>query len=62
MANLSAAAPATSSLSESEISRLCEASSEKLEQLRTRIRGFGSALIAFSGGVDSTFVLKIAVE
>ena len=30
--------------------------------MRAAIRAFGSALIAFSGGVDSTFVLKIAVQ
>src|SRR3954470_24315550 len=28
--------------------------------MRARIRALGSALVAFSGGVDSTFVLKIA--
>jgi uncharacterized protein len=38
------------------------ASAGALEAMRARIRGLGSALVAFSGGVDSTFVLKIAVE
>ncbi len=33
---------------------------EKLARLRMVIRGLGSAVIAYSGGVDSTLVLKIA--
>lgn len=49
-------------MTDDEIARLCEASSEKLEQLRARVRGYGSALVAFSGGVDSTFVLRVAVD
>jgi uncharacterized protein len=57
-------APATSKplLSDDDVSRLCAASAEKVARLRERIRSYGSALVAFSGGVDSTFVLKIAVE
>lgn len=35
---------------------------DKLRQLRTIIEGYGSLLVAFSGGVDSSFLLKIAVE
>lgn len=33
---------------------------EKLDQLRALIRGFGRAAVAYSGGVDSTLVLKVA--
>jgi uncharacterized protein len=49
-------------LSPEQIQALCEASRPKLEAMRAAIRAQGSALVAFSGGVDSTFVLKIAVE
>ncbi len=34
----------------------------KLRELRLNIRGLGSALIAFSGGVDSSLVLTLAAE
>ncbi len=33
---------------------------EKLTYLKELIRQMGSALVAFSGGVDSTFLLKVA--
>ncbi len=35
-------------------------SRSKLDQLRSIIHGYGSVLVAFSGGVDSAFVLKVA--
>jgi len=35
---------------------------QKLERLREAFRGYGSALVAYSGGVDSTFLLKVGVE
>ena len=35
---------------------------KKLSDLRKLLKSFGSAAIAFSGGVDSTFLLKVAHE
>ncbi len=35
---------------------------EKLEKLKADIQNMGSLAIAFSGGVDSTFLLKVAVD
>ena len=35
---------------------------EKLKLLRERLRSFGSAVVAFSSGVDSTFLLHVAHE
>lgn len=41
---------------------LAEESRPRLNRLRTLIRSRGSALVAFSGGVDSAFVLRIALD
>lgn len=36
--------------------------SAKLDQLRDLLRGYGSCVIAYSGGVDSVFLAKVAHE
>jgi pyridinium-3,5-biscarboxylic acid mononucleotide sulfurtransferase len=35
---------------------------EKLEVLRGQLAGYGHVVVAFSGGVDSAFLLKVAVD
>jgi uncharacterized protein len=41
---------------------LCAASRPKLDAMRAALAAHGSALVAFSAGVDSTFVLHVALE
>jgi uncharacterized protein len=49
-------------LSDAQVDALCSQSAERMEGLRAALRAHGSALIAFSGGVDSALVLKLAVQ
>jgi len=49
-------------LTDVQVDALCAASQQKLASLRAALKRHASALVAFSGGVDSTFVLKVAVE
>lgn len=49
-------------LSPERIDELCRASASKLEAMRALVRAQGSALVAFSAGVDSTLVLKVAAQ
>jgi pyridinium-3,5-biscarboxylic acid mononucleotide sulfurtransferase len=37
-------------------------SSEKLAALRDTLAGYGQVVVAFSGGVDSAFLLKVAID
>ena len=39
-----------------------DAANSKLAQMQTVLQSLGSVVVAFSGGVDSTLVLKVAVE
>ncbi len=47
---------------EPELESVRRASAPKLAHVRERISGYGSAVVAFSAGVDSTFVLAVARE
>lgn len=59
---MSSITPQQPVLSDAQVDALCAQSADRLEGLRAALRAHGSALIAFSGGVDSALVLKLAVE
>ncbi len=42
--------------------QLCQDSEPKIAKLRGLLRELGSALVAYSGGVDSTFLLKVGTD
>jgi uncharacterized protein len=48
--------------SEAHLEALRRASERKLARMKDEIRACGSAVVAFSAGVDSTFVLAVAAE
>ncbi|MEW5737773.1 MAG: ATP-dependent sacrificial sulfur transferase LarE [Myxococcota bacterium] len=49
-------------LSAQQMEALCAASAPRLDAMRAALRAHGSVLVAFSGGVDSTFLLRVAVD
>jgi uncharacterized protein len=49
-------------LAPEQLQGLGAAAAPKLARLRARLAELGSTLVAFSGGVDSTFVLQVAVQ
>jgi pyridinium-3,5-biscarboxylic acid mononucleotide sulfurtransferase len=49
-------------LDDSDLSDFCAMLNQKLEQLHTLFAEMGKALIAYSGGIDSTLVAKIAYD
>jgi len=49
-------------LNQEQIQSISAHSLSKLEAVRSLMKSYGSALVAYSGGVDSSFVLKIASD
>lgn len=53
---------ATASHFDEPAEKLTPSLADKLDTLRRVIRGYGPSLVAFSGGVDSALVLKVAAD
>lgn len=49
-------------MTEVQLAALCAQSESRVTALKAELRQLGSALVAFSGGVDSALVLKFAVD
>lgn len=47
-------------LTDAQVDALCEASKPRVDAVLEELKGLGSALVAFSGGVDSALVVKLA--
>jgi uncharacterized protein len=45
-----------------EIAQTAQTAAPKLDMLRETLRGYGRVVVAFSGGVDSAFLLKVAAD
>lgn len=52
----------TQNLSDKPIDKISGELSEKFEKLKSILVDRGSVMVAFSGGVDSTFLLKVAAD
>lgn len=47
-------------LTDAQVNALCEASKPRVDAVLEELKALGSALVAFSGGVDSALVVKLA--
>ncbi len=57
-----ASAVAGGSTLETDSGNVCLVSGEKIKRLREILRGYGSCVVAYSGGVDSVFLAVVAHE
>ena len=49
-------------LTDAQVEALCSATKPRVDALLAELEGLGSALVAFSGGVDSALVVKLAFD